>query len=67
MPVALALPLSYGYDAVRGWLLGTHTLLPIGTEILVLLAFMVVMIVLGLLVFKDLERRVRVRGTLGQH
>jgi hypothetical protein len=27
----------------------------------------VAMIGLGLLVFKDLERRVRVRGTLGQH
>jgi ABC-2 type transport system permease protein len=67
MPVALALPLSYGYDAVRGWLLGTRTLLPIGTEIIVLLVFMVAMIGLGLLVFKDLERRVRVRGTLGQH
>jgi ABC-2 type transport system permease protein len=67
MPVALALPLSYGYDAVRGWLLGTRTLLPIGTEIIVLLVFMVAMIVLGLLVFNDLERRVRVRGTLGQH
>jgi ABC-2 type transport system permease protein len=67
MPVALALPLSYGYDAVRGWLLGTRTLLPIGTEIIVLLVFMVAMIGLGLLVFNDLERRVRVRGTLGQH
>ena len=39
----------------------------IGTEIIVLLVFMVAMIGLGLLVFKDLERRVRVRGTLGQH
>jgi ABC-2 type transport system permease protein len=67
MPVALALPLSYGYDAVRGWLLGTRTLLPIGTEIIILLAFMAAMIVVGLLVFKDLERRVRIRGTLGQH
>jgi ABC-2 type transport system permease protein len=67
MPVALALPLSYGYDAVRGWLLGTRTLLPIGTEIIILLAFMAAMIFIGLLVFKDLERRVRIRGTLGQH
>lgn len=67
MPVALALPLTYGFDAVRGWLLGTRTLLPIWVEILLLVAFMFVMIGVGVAAFRALERRVRVRGTLGQH
>lgn len=67
LPVALALPLTYGFDAVRGWLLGTHTLLPIPVEIALLCVFMFVMIALGLAVFRSLERRVRMRGTLGQH
>ena len=67
LPVSLAIPLTYGYDAVRGWLLGTNTLLPIGLEIVLLLIFMIVMVGLGVLVFRSLERRVRQRGTLGQH
>jgi len=67
LPVALALPLTYGFDAVRGWLLGTRTLLPIWSEILLLVVFMLVMIGLGVAAFRKLERRVRVRGTLGQH
>ena len=67
MPVALAVPLTYGFDAVRGWLIGTHTLLPIGVEVILLIVFMFVMIGLGLMVFRSLERRVRMRGTLGQH
>ena len=33
LPVALALPLTYGFDATRGWLLHTQTLLPIWIEI----------------------------------
>ena len=67
LPVALALPLTYGFDAVRGWLIGTTTLLPIGVEIALLVAFMVVMIALGLWVFARLERHVRLTGTLGTH
>jgi ABC-2 type transport system permease protein len=67
LPVSLALPLTYGFDAVRGLLLGTRTLLPIQIEILILIVFMFVMIVLGALTFRALERRVRMRGTLGQH
>lgn len=67
LPVSLALPLTYGFDAVRGLLLGTRTLLPIGTEIALLVVFMVVMIALGLWAFARLERRVRMRGTLGTH
>jgi len=67
LPVSLLLPLTYGFDAVRGWLIGTTTLLPIGVEIALLLVFMVVMIAVGLRVFARLERHVRTTGTLGAH
>jgi ABC-2 type transport system permease protein len=67
LPIALALPLTYGYDAVRGWLLGTRTILPMGLQVLLLVLFMVTMIGLGLAAFRALERFVRMRGTLGQH
>ena len=67
LPISLALPLTYGFDAVRGLLLGTRTLLPTTLELGLMIVFMVVMIVLGLRVFAALERRVRQRGTLGQH
>jgi len=67
LPVALAIPLTYGYDAVRGFLLGTDTLLPLRYEILILCAFMGVTGALGYAVFRRLERRVRRLGTVGMH
>ena len=65
--VSLALPLTYGFDAVRGLLLGTNTLLPIPVEVLLLIVFMVVMVWVGLVVFRRVERRCRVLGTLNMH
>ncbi len=67
LPISLALPLTYGFDAVRGILLNTQTILPIPLEIGLLVVFMGVMIWLGLRVFYRMERVVRSRGTLGQH
>jgi len=67
LPVALVLPLTYGYDAVRGFLLKTKTLLPIPLEVAMLVVFMFLMIWLGLRAFRALERHVRKLGTLGQH
>ena len=67
IPVALALPLTYGLDAVRGWLLQTSTILPIQVEIVLLIVFMFVMLWLGSWIFYRVERRVRTLGTLGQH
>lgn len=67
MPVSLAIPLTYGFDAVRGMLLNTRTILPIQTELVLLVVFMVAMIVFGLVVFNRMERKVRMKGTLGQH
>ncbi len=67
VPFSLAIPLTYGFDAVRGALLQTNTLIPIGYEIALLVVFMFIMIWLGLVVFNRMERKVRTMGTLGQH
>jgi ABC-2 type transport system permease protein len=67
IPVALALPLTYGLDAVRGWLLQTKTILPLNVEIVLLIVFMFVMLWFGAWIFYRVERRVRTLGTLGQH
>jgi ABC-2 type transport system permease protein len=67
IPISLALPLTYGFDAVRGWLLSTRTILPLAWEAGILIAFMFLMCFLGLRAFYALERRVRVKGTLGQY
>lgn len=67
LPVALALPLTYGFDAVRGSLLGARTILPFEYEIAIVLAFMAIMAPLGYAVFKRVERRCKTLGTLGQH
>ena len=67
IPVALALPLTYGLDAVRGFLLKTQTILPIPVEIALLIVSMFVMLWFGAGVFNRVERRVRTLGTIGQH
>ena len=67
IPIALALPLTYGLDAVRGFLLKTQTILPIPVEIALLIVSMLVMLWFGAWVFYRVERRVRTLGTLGQH
>ena len=67
LPVALALPLTYGLDSVRAHLLGTNTIVPLGLEMILLIVFMFLMLWIGVTAFRSLERRVRVLGTLGQH
>lgn len=67
LPVALALPLTYGLDAVRAHLIGTKTILPLQWEMVLLIIFMFVMLWIGTATFRSLERRVRTLGTLGQH
>lgn len=67
LPVALALPTTYGYDLARGWLLKTRTLLPLNVETGILVVSMLALVWVGLYVFRGLERRVRTLGTLGQH
>ncbi len=67
MPVSLVLPITYGFDAARGWLLKTNTIIPIPYEIAIMIIFMFVMTYIGIKVFNNVERKVRVMGTLGQH
>jgi len=67
LPLALAIPLTYGFDAVRALLLRSTPLLPVGYEIAILLAFMAVMTPVGYLIFKRVELRCKTLGTLGQH
>jgi ABC-2 type transport system permease protein len=67
IPISLMLPLTYGLDAVRGFLLKTNTLLSIPAEIAILILSMFVMLWVGIKIFYRIERRVRVLGTLGQH
>ena len=67
IPVSLMLPLTYGFDAVRGWLLQTSTLLPLPAEIGLLIVSMFLMLWFGAWFFYRTERNVRQRGTLGQH
>jgi ABC-2 type transport system permease protein len=67
LPMSLILPLTYGYDAVRGLLLGADTLLPIRVEVTILVIFMAVMLVVGYEIFRRVERRCRVEGTLSMH
>ncbi len=67
LPISLLLPLTYGLDATRGFLLKTNTLLPLNVELMLLVFFMFVMLWLGNWIFQRIERRVRTLGTLGQH
>ena len=67
LPVALALPLTYGLDSVRARLIGTTPLVPLNLEMVLLVVFMFVMLWVGTAAFRALERRVRILGTLGQH
>ena len=67
LPLSLLLPLTYGYDAVRGFLLNTKTILPVHYEIVILLIFMGVMLPVGYAVFRGIERRCKTLGTIGLH
>lgn len=67
VPVSLVLPVTYGFDAVRGFLLKTNTLLPLHIEIMMIIGFMFLMLWFGGWFFHRTERRIRALGTLGQH
>ena len=67
IPVSLAIPITFGLDAMRGYMLETTTVIPIQYEIVILVVFMFALVWLGLLVFNRMERKVRTLGTLGQH
>ncbi|HET7699926.1 MAG TPA: ABC transporter permease, partial [Candidatus Limnocylindria bacterium] len=66
-PVAYALPTTYAMDILRQHALGTRPLMDPFLEYAALLATTAVMFPLGRLAFSRAERRMRVRGTLGQY
>jgi ABC-2 type transport system permease protein len=67
IPISMMLPLTYGLDAVRGFMLKTETLLPLNVEVYLLIVSMFIMLWFGAWIFNRIERRVRTLGTLGQH
>jgi len=67
MAFSLILPVTYAFDAVRGYLIGTRTLLPMVQEQLILLAVMALFVSVGYAVFRRVERSVRTAGNLGHH
>jgi ABC-2 type transport system permease protein len=67
LAAALALPTTYAFDAVRGLLLGTTTLMPMRAELSILVAFMAVATAGGYVAFKTLEQHCRKLGLLGTH
>jgi len=66
-PVAYILPTTYAVDLLRVYALGTRPLLDPALEWVALAVLSAVMIVVGRIVFRRTEHRMRVRGTLGQH
>ena len=61
-------PLSYSVDAFRSVLMGrTPELLPLETEIIIVVIFGLVMPVVGYLLFKWQEKVVREKGTLSEY
>jgi ABC-2 type transport system permease protein len=67
LAVALTLPTTYGYDAVRSVVLGTSSLLPMKQEIVILLASAATMCIVGRTVFYWFDRRCRKLGGIGAH
>ena len=67
LPLALMLPLTYGLDLARSFLLGTETLLSRPAEIAILGLSMAVMVPAGYGVFHLVERSCRRSGSLGMH
>lgn len=66
-PIAYLLPTTYAVDLLRVYALGTRPLLDPALEWLALGVLSALMIVVGRIVFRRTEHRLRVRGTLGQH
>jgi ABC-2 type transport system permease protein len=66
-PIAYLLPTTYAVDLLRVYALGTRPLLDPALEWVALAVLSVALILIGRVVFRRTEHRMRVRGTLGQH
>ena len=60
--MALALPLTYGLDLIRSFLLGSQTVLDLPTEIAILVLAMTVAVPAGYAVFLAVDRFCRTGG-----
>lgn len=67
IPISLALPITYGYDAIRGILLDTNTLLPLQIEQLILVLFMIIGTLTGYRILKKVEKYCKTIGNIGFH
>jgi len=67
LPISLALPITYGIDAIRGILLNTRTILPINIEIGILVTFMLIGTFVGYKILKKVERHCKTVGNIGFH
>lgn len=67
MAVSLALPITYGYDAIRGILLETNTLLPLHIERWILIGFMIVGVFVGYKILVRTEKHCKTMGNIGFH
>ncbi len=67
MAISLALPITYGYDAIRGILLDTNTLLPLYMEKWILIVFMVVGVFVGYGILVKTEKYCKTMGNIGFH
>src|SRR5690606_12680832 len=65
MIVGLALPVTYGVDAIRAVVLGTRPLVPVPLSVAVVLVSVVVCWLAGRWLFHRVDARVRAMGTLG--
>ncbi len=65
------LPVSYAVDAFRSLLIGLPAgfpeLLPLNTELLIITLFGIISPIGGYFVYKWIERRARMAGTLGEY
>jgi ABC-2 type transport system permease protein len=66
-PLAYVLPTTYAVDLLRVYALGTRPLVDPLLEWAALIVLAAVAIWLGRAAFARTERRMRVKGTLGQH
>lgn len=66
-PVSKVIPLTYSVDCLRAVFLGTKTILPLTTEILILVASAIVVPYVGYSIFLLAERKSRQAGTLGHY
>ena len=66
-PIAYVLPTTYAVDLLRVYALDTRPLLDPTLEWVALAVLSAALIVIGRIVFRRTEHRMRVRGTLGQH